>query len=263
MSWTDSIKYIKGIASKHGVDSLKQDSRSDDGLPLGAKIGGLITFQITPFVRASGAGSFVCTPTANDSIIRSIGHVNLDFPGNIYRYYMETGDDEPKKEKFLQVVIDETGTVIETMYCSSITRLIPESEDDQNAFTGEGGVGLGQLTYTLWKDQLLDCGFSESEMTLAFRDSDQLDYTREVGSGEYVKPFNGTEVRIDDAQGVHGIEEQIWFTPYVRSLADGNQEHLLITTSVVNSRDGDSSRRSIYVDFMVGIILEKERITIQ
>lgn len=263
MSWTDSINYIKGIASKHGVDSLKQNVRSDDGLPLGAKIGGLINFQLTPFVRASGAGSLVTPPNNNESIIRAIGHVKLDFPGNIYRYYMATGDEGPEKEKFLQVVVDESGVVIETMYCSRITRFIPETVDDQNAFTGEGGAGLGQLTYTLWKDQLTDCGFAQSDLALALGDSDQIDFTRETGSGEFVAPFNGTEIRIDDAQGIHGVEEKIWFTPYVRVMSDGNQEHLLITTSVVNSRDGDAGQRSIHVDFMVGIILEKERISIQ
>lgn len=262
MSWTDSIKYIKGIASKHGIDSLKIASRADDGLPLGAKIGGVINFQLSPFVRASGAGSLVTAPADNETLICAIGHVKLDYPGNIYRYYMATGDDGPAKEKFLQVVADESGNVVETMYCSRITRFIPETLDDQDAFTGEGGVGLGQLTYTLWKDQLIECGFAESDLAASLNGSDQIDYTRETGSGDFVNPFNGTEIRIDDAQGIHGVEEQIWFTPYVRNMSNGNQEHLLITTSVINSRDGDSKQKSIHVDFMVGILLEKERISI-
>lgn len=263
MSWKESLTYLKNIASKHGVDSINKESRADDDLPMGAKIGSLLNIQLAPFLQASDAGSLITEPTDSDCIIKSIGHVKLDFPGNIYRYYLSTGDVGNEDEKFLQVIINDQNEVIETMYCSRIVRYIPETEDEQNAFTGEWGVGLGQLTYTLWNDQLSDCGIVESKITHALNGAEQLNFTREIGTGDFVRPFDGTEVRIDDAQGIHGVEEKIWFSPYARSLTNGSSEHLLITTSVVNSRDGDNSKRSIHVDFMVGIIIEKERISIQ
>jgi hypothetical protein len=263
MSWTDSLRYFKGVAARHGVESLKKDARPDDGIPLGARIGGLLKMQMSPFIRASAAGSLITMPTDEDTLICAIGRVKLDFPGKIYRYYVATGDDDRDREKFLQVVQDEHGEVVEVMYCTRMTRFIPETEEDQDAFTGEGGVGLGQKSYTLWREQLADNGYSEAEINAALGESEQLDYLRESGEEDFVPPFTGTEVRVDDAEGQHGLEQEIWFVPYVRQMADGSQEYLLITTEVVKSQDGDSSRREIHVDFMIGIPLEKERVTIQ
>ncbi|MDY7540726.1 DUF2491 family protein [Undibacterium sp. RTI2.1] len=263
MGWTDSLRYFKGAAANHGIDSLKKQQRSDDGLPLKAKIGSLVQLQISPFIRASGAGSLVSGPTEDDTVIRAIAHVKLDYPGDIYRYYLSVGDDGEESEKFIQVVQNDQGDIVELMYCSRLVRFIPETVEDQQAFTGENGEGLGQKTYTLWRDQLSEYGFADTVLTPVFGDNEQLDYIRDTGDGDYVPPFNGSEIRIDDAQGVHGQEQDIWFVPYVRSLSDGSQEFLLITTSVVKSHDGDNSKRSIFVDFMVGILIEKERITIQ
>ena len=51
--------------------------------------------------------------------------------------------------------------------------------------------------------------------------------------------------------------------PYVRRLADGSREYLIITTEIVESVDGDERRRGIHVDFVIGIPMEQERIVIQ
>lgn len=264
MGWTDAIRYVKGGAAKHGVGSLGNTPRVDDGLPLGARIGGILKMQIAPFIRATTAGSLIAMPGDADTIIKAVGHVKLNFPGNIYRYYLATGDDDSEKEKFLQVVQDARGIIVELMYCTRLTRIIPETEEDQNAFTGEGGVGLGQRVYTLWREQVAESGYTELELIAAMGDTDSLDYVRETGSPdqEFVPPFSGEETRVDDASGTHGLSQDIWFVPYVRQIGE-NKEYLLITTEIVNSKDGDASQRSIHVDFMIGIPLEVERVTIQ
>ena len=40
-------------------------------------------------------------------------------------------------------------------------------------------------------------------------------------------------------------------------------EYLLITTELVESKNGDASLREIHVDFMIGIPVELERVVIQ
>jgi hypothetical protein len=55
--------------------------------------------------------------------------------------------------------------------------------------------------------------------------------------------------------------------PYRREISDwdikGNVEYLLITTELVQSKNGDTSKREIHVDFMVGIPVDVERVLIQ
>jgi hypothetical protein len=50
--------------------------------------------------------------------------------------------------------------------------------------------------------------------------------------------------------------------PYVRDIGT-DQEYLLISTEIVESRDGDPSKREIHVDLMLGLPLEQERVVIQ
>jgi hypothetical protein len=79
----------------------------------------------------------------------------------------------------------------------------------------------------------------------------------------FVQPFKGRETRIDDAQGIHGLRQEMYFMPYVRELAGGGREYLLITTEIIESVDGDAAKRGIHVDFVIGIPVEQERIVIQ
>ena len=54
--------------------------------------------------------------------------------------------------------------------------------------------------------------------------------------------------------------------PYSRLLGDGStaqREILLISTETIKSEDGDRARRGIYVDFMVAIPVELERLLVQ
>jgi hypothetical protein len=261
MGWNDAYKYMRGVAGKHGVAA---SSEQDLGLPLGARIGGLINIQQSPFIRASAAGSLIGMPGEGDTRIVAVSQMKLSMAGSLYRYYLATGDDDAH-ERFVQVFQDAQGRVAELMYCTQLARTIPETAEDQDAYTGQSGVGLGDASYTLWREQLGDVGLDEAQLAQVFGDGDRLDYQRDAGEPgtPFVAPFSGTETRLDDAGGINGLQQEIWFMPYVRELAGGGNEYLLITTEIVASRNGDASQRGIHVDFVIGIPLEQERVVIQ
>jgi hypothetical protein len=262
MGWKNALSYLKGLGTKHGV--IEDQARKDANLPLGARIGSLVTLQASPFVTAELAGSLLSTPEMLQDVVRSIGHVKLNFPGNIYRLYLETGDDDTKPERFIQIVVDPAGVVVERMYCQRLCRFVPATDDDQAAFTGEGGYGLGAITYALGREQLEQAGLDPERIQTAVGEAPELVFEREAGNAfdEFVVPFKGSETRIDDAAGTRGLEQSIWFMPYMRSLGSVT-EHLLITTELVNSKDGSDGKRSIHVDMTLGIQLDESRLSIQ
>lgn len=265
MGWTNALEYLKQAGARHGIGSA--DRRADENLPLHARIGSLVTLQIAPFLRAQNAGSLIALPQdlqEMQATIRAIGHLKLDFDGDVYRYYLATGDDDMERERFLQVVTDHDGTVQECLYGARLARFIPESAEDQALFTGASGAGLGQKCYSLYPEQLAEAGCSEQTIEAALHGAEQVSYLREPGhpDAEFLPPFEGEEVRIDDAIGERGLEQQVWFMPYAREL-DGLREYLLITTQLVKSRDGDAGKRAMYVDLVVGIPLEAERVVVQ
>ena len=52
--------------------------------------------------------------------------------------------------------------------------------------------------------------------------------------------------------------------PYVRTLRDQQtKEYLFISTDIVESKNGDPSKRAIHVNFMLGLALDLERMTVQ
>jgi hypothetical protein len=261
MGWKDAFDYARGVAHKHGVG---EDAHQDAGLPLGARIGGLIQLQQSPLIRANASGSLVTMPGAGDTRIAAVSQIKLDLPGGLYRYYLSTGDVDAK-EKFLQVYRDGQGKIAEIMYCTQLARIIPETAEDQDAYTGAAGCGLGDRSYTVWREQMAEMGMDESDLAQVFGEADHIDYLRDAGERhtEFMPPFTGTETRIDDAAGVHGLKQEMYFMPYVRELAGGGSEYLLITMEIVASVDGDSSKRGIHVDFVIGIPLEQERVVIQ
>lgn len=271
MGWRDALQYVKGAAEKKGFgdDSAQQDL----GLPLGARIGGLVQLQKTPFIRAISSGSFIEMPTDAQNIIKAISRVNLSISGSVYRYYLSFDNglsrgDGGSKEIFLQVYVNSQGEVGDIIYCSQLTRIIPETEDDQNLFMGLSGAGLGDKNYCLWREQLAELGYGEADLHAAFGSAEAIEYWRDAGDPDqdYIQPFVGSETRLDDAQGVTGLKQEIYYMPYRRELKEdlaGNLEYLFITTEIVQSQNGDSGRREIHVDFMIGIPLELERIVIQ
>jgi hypothetical protein len=258
MGWTDAYNYLRnGAAKLAGNDA----PRTDLDLPLGARIGSVVGIQQSPLLRAVTNGSLIALPDADDTRIVAVSQIRLKQSGGLYRYYLETGDRDDK-EKFLQVYQNANGEVSEVMYCSQLARVIPETAEDQDAYTGRAGAGLGDRSYTLWREQLADLGL---DLELVFGANEGVDYWRDAGDPEvaYMPPFTGTETRLDDASGNTGLRQEMYFMPYVRELRSGGHEYLLITTEIIHSVNGDHGKRGIHVDFVIGIPVEQQRIVIQ
>jgi hypothetical protein len=261
MGWSDAYNYLRNGAARLAGN---QAPRTDGDLPLGARIGSLVGIQQSPLLRAVGDGSLIALPDADDTRIVAVSQIRLKQSGGLYRYYLETGDLDDK-EKFLQVYQNASGEVSEIMYCSQLARVIPETVEDQDAYTGQSGAGLGDRSYTLWREQLGDIGLDDNDLELIFGASPGLDYWRDAGDRElaFMPPFAGTEIRLDDASGGTGLRQDMYFMPYVRQLRSGTNEYLLITTEIIHSVNGDASKRGIHVDFVIGIPVEQQRIVIQ
>jgi hypothetical protein len=260
MGWKDAVDYVRGAATKRGL----ADAPADQQLPLGARIGSVVSLQQSPLLRASAAGSLIRMPNGSDTRIQAVSRIKLNLSGKLYRYYLDKGDDADD-EKFLQVYVNEQGQVAEILYCSQLARVIPETAEDQEAYTGEAGYGLGDASYTLWRAQLGDYGLDQQDLELAFGSEEGLEYLRDAGDpdAEFVAPFNGTETRIDDAGGRGGLQQEMYLMPYVRQLDGAGKEFLLITTEILRSVNGDAGKRGIHVDFVIGIPVEQERVVIQ
>lgn len=266
MAWKDAYSYAEkwlGARTERQLAAQKEDLN----LPLAARIGSLIQLQQTPLIRALTQGSLIALPESDENLIRAISRIQINLSGSLYRYYLNVGDDL-NPEKFLQMYLDTAGSVTEVLYCSRLLRLIPQSSEDQEAFLGQAGYGLGDLSYTLWRAQVEELGMDEASLAAIFGDADSVIYQRDIGEPQmpFVAPLQGTETRLDDASGAHGLQQEIVFMPYSRALGDGpdaQREILLISTEIVQSVDGDSSKRGIYVDFMIGIPVELDRLQVQ
>jgi hypothetical protein len=261
MAWKDVFSYVRAVAANKGV--TKGEQHADDAVPMGARIGSVVQLQCSPVIRAQANGSLIAMPAAGDTRILAVSQIRLEPDTELYRLYLDKGDADAK-EKFLQVFCGDDGKVAEILYCTQLARIIPETADDQDAYTGVAGYGLGDAGYTLWREQLADM-LDEASLATVFGTADRLDYTRDAGApgAAFVAPFKGRETRIDDAEGVHGLRQEMYFMPYVRLLSDGSREVLLITTEIVESVDGDTGKRGIHVDFVIGIPVEQERVVIQ
>jgi hypothetical protein len=261
MAWKNVFDYVRGIAGKKGMDGKAR--REDEDLPMGARIGSVVQLQRSPIIRAQTNGSLIVMPADGDTRILAVSQIKLNLAGALYRFYLAKGDDDAK-EKFLQVYSDADGKVAEIMYCTQLARVIPETVEDQDAYTGVSGAGLGDQTYTLWREQLADT-LGEQDLINVFGDEDRIDYTRDAGDTQaaFVAPFSGKETRIDDAAGMQGLQQEMYFMPYVRELPGGGREYLVITTEIIASVNGDTSKRGIHVDFVIGIPVEQERIVLQ
>lgn len=259
MSWMKSLQLAKAVAGKRWFGG---EDQADAGLPMGAKVGSLLSFKVGPFLRATG--SLVARPDSRAQVV-SISRVRVPIAGAIHRLYSVRGDasgDAP--EAFVEVFSDEHGVVQELTYYRRLLRLIPATAEEQAMYTGEAGQGLGQATFTVWREQLSGL-CEEAALDAVFGGEDQVEYVRSVGSGsvEFVAPYQGIENRIDDKTGEHGLQQEVVFMPYERTLDGGAIEKLLISTEIVKDRDGDAGAREIHVDFMVGLSLTKEDVMIQ
>lgn len=265
MSLKSLLHLGQKIAEKRrdGADSAPDLPRQDSGLPLGARIGGVIEVENAPFVIAQASGSLVRPPSASERFVAAVSRVKLTgLSGKAYRYYLATGD-EGAGETFLQTYLGEDGKIREILYCTHLHRLVPTPEE-RKFFTAEDGTGLGMPYFSLSADQLKAAGVDENLVALATGETGVVDYRRDVDpDAEFVAPLKGSESRIDDAQGEHGLKQEVFYLPYCRQLGDsGLSEFLLISTEIVESRDGDSSKREVHVDFMVAIPLTEGMVNV-
>jgi hypothetical protein len=154
--------------------------RRTDALPLGARIGSVVGIQQSPLLRR-GRRLADRPAGAGDVRIVAVSQLRLKQSGGLYRYYLDTGDRDDK-EKFLQVYQNASGEVSEILYCTQLARVIPQTVEDQDAYTGQSGAGLGDRSYTLWRQQLEDD--PGLDLDLIFGASDGLDYWRDAGDPE-------------------------------------------------------------------------------
>lgn len=255
MSWSQAFGKARGLL---GGRSDAPPAAADAGVPLGGRVGGSISLDAAPFLLATD--SLVPAPNALVQIEAISRLRSADLQGAVHRLYTACGDggdggDGP--ECFLQIYTDPAGEARELVYYHRILRLFPASAQEQAAFLGEDGAGLGQTTFTLHREQFDGLGLPQALVERAFGEGDTIEYTRSAGSPaqEHIAPFRGTENRLDDSLGRNGLRQDVVFMPYRRSVAGGGEEQLLICTEIVQEQDGDTSRREIHVDFMVGLVL--------
>src|SRR5689334_21816980 len=99
MAWKDVFSYVRGIAAKKGV--AEGEARMDEGVPLDARIGSVVQLQQSPIIRAQANGSLVAMPDAGDTRILAVSQMRLQPATELYRLYLDKGDEDAK-EKFLQ-----------------------------------------------------------------------------------------------------------------------------------------------------------------
>lgn len=252
MGWTDAFRYFKAV---------KEPAPVSNSRPFKAVIGSLVTLPDAIFMRANMMGSLMREPKDMQPVITAISRLKLPFNGKVYRYYFEKGDNEGN-ESFLQCTADDQGEVIEVAYCQRLMRFYPETEEDIDAFTGEKGFGLGEKTYTVFNEQLLDAGFTEDQLK-DISPEGKIDFTRDIGEGDFYSPITGVEIRSDSKDNAQGLEQKIWFMPYVRKLQESDSsEWLYISTEAIESKNG-SREKGFHVDLMVTLLIEPSRLLVQ
>lgn len=235
--------------------------RQDVGLPYGAQIGSLMAVPRASFAILDGA--LLKVPASSQMQVTAVSRVRLDADPSmeIYRLYTHTGEQRSDAgQAFLQVFVRD-GQPVEATYYQHLFRLIPTSPEDQAAYQGNG-YGLGDQWYNLGADQLALANLTEDQIAALLNGAEALDYERDTPPGaDYVAPYTAVENRLDDATGVNGMRQKMHFMPYVRTLADGNREQLLISFEVVESTNGQRAPE-VHVDFMVGLTLEPQKLKV-
>lgn len=255
MGWTDAFSYFKA-STKQAAGYLSR--------PYKARVGSLVTLPTGAFLRAALTNSLVREPSTTNLLpIVAISRLNLDFPGKIYRYYLAKADGGTEKECFIQIVTDPDGAIQEAVYCVSVDRIIPTTREEQALYKGLDGEGLGSECFPLAPELLQERGYTANQIAAA-QGSEEMGvvYTRDIGTGDYIKPLTGTETRMDSEDAESGLQSDIWFMPYARTLTDGGVEYLYISTESVESQDGKAVAR-IQVDFMLGLPLQLDQLVIQ
>ncbi|UUZ48221.1 YjfK family protein [Massilia sp. B-10] len=127
--------------SNHGLDGKAR--HEDEGLPMGARIGSVVQMQKGSVIRAQTNGSLIGMPDDGDTRVLAVSQIKLNLDGALFRFYLAKGDQDAD-EKFLQVYADPDGDIAEIMYCTQLARVVPETAEDQDAYTGVAKRGPGR-----------------------------------------------------------------------------------------------------------------------
>ncbi|HDR9105428.1 DUF2491 family protein [Paraburkholderia sp. A3RO-2L] len=237
--------------------------RLDNDLPLGARVGGLLTLPRADFALLDN--TLLKVPGDSQLPIVGIGRLRFDADASlaVYRLYTNLGDTlTGQGTAFLQVLCraGNPNDILDAAYYEHLARQFPESEEEQAAFQGNG-FGLGELTFWVGDDLIADAGLSAEKAAALLETGEDgaLRYTRDGGSGDYVRPFTAKETRIHDAYGDKGAKLSSSFMLYQRELPGAKLERLLISFDVVESQDG-RTHQAAYVNYLVGLQLDPVRI---
>ncbi|WP_454727845.1 MULTISPECIES: DUF2491 family protein [Cupriavidus] len=236
--------------------------RVDTGLPFDARIGGLLELPRARFALLEG--SLTSVPAQPQHPIVAVSRVRLDDDADmaLYRLYTDCGiDRKGQGQRYLQVLVsgDE---ILDVAYYQFLCRQIPVTEAEQAPFRGQG-FGLGESQYAMADDQLCDIGLSAERRAALLGDAEALEFQRDTpATVDYVTPFTARETRLDDAFGETGLRKTLSFMPYTRALANDGAERLQISFEVVDSMDGRAAP-AVYVDFMVGLTLDRQSIKVR
>jgi hypothetical protein len=246
----------KVVEKRIGVEPVQE--AVSNTLPFKAKVGSFMGIQKLPFIRAQTCDSLVEAPGEGEDRIVAISQMPIG-EDRVVRYFLQT-EETSDCPKFVQFFQTKAGEVQEAHYYAMLTTFVPTSTEEQALFTGRNGEGLGQLDYSLSKEQL---SFLPEEVKVrVFGEKEDLAYIRNVGGQEtFVAPFEANETRVEDNEGNNGLHQLVYFTPYVRQLSDGTDEHLLICTNIVSDEDG-FAKRKIEVRCYVGMAMDIARIEV-
>ncbi len=258
MSWSKGFGFGAAILNK---------KEAAPKLPLQARIGSRVAIQASAFISADISGSLL--NSGDDFGLSVVSMSSVLFDGmnqKAYRYYTSNGDNDTK-ETFIEFLSGEDNLVpAELMVCTKIQRQYPTDPEEQAMYMGKRSPdGLGSRFYALGRDTLLELGFSEEKLAQVLGDRDELEYERDIDNSlEFVRPLHGYETRIDNDTGSEGMRQELYYMPYVRDLQNGGKEFLIISTEVVKSLNGNESDcLEIHVDFVIGILVPKDKIEIQ
>ena len=248
------MELFKRVAQKK-VDVLLDKKDVSLKLPMGLDFGKVI--NISPVVFALIDDSLVTPPSARQNIITSLSSLK-DKQGDriAYRAYVSNGDNG--QEQYFQVTANPDN--FEGIWFTTMHRHYPQTSEELAAFMGKG-FGSGESEFNISRAMLESVGYESKVLDKVFKNMDNLTYSREIGEGDYVAPMSGLETRMDSADKEEGVEQKTNFMLYSRVLDNKEKEFLWISLEAEQTRNGITSNE-VHVDFMVGLNVNKNRISI-
>ena len=253
MGFTTAISYIKKNFTKH------MEKEDQNQLPLHGQINGVIKLPENIFVHTLINGQLIEKPMEKEQIIKAIGKLTFDHLEQlkIHKYYI---DVTPGNEKFIQIVEDPSGNILETYYASEFNSIIPETQETIDIFLGNNENGVGVGTFNLGADMLEK--FNEKQLTTFFGEQETIEYHRDSTEPEdvFVSPYKGKEiVRTDHTDQTKGFEKEITFMPYYRKL-ENDQEFLWFSTEYTTNVNHDATKNNLYVKMFFAVKIDANSI---